>query len=77
LTCIEAEKELLAAQTNTEVAAAEEKLALATTKQQSLLEPPALKQVQINPASLRIGLITETELRNLIVKDSNLAVLKS
>ena len=66
----EAEKELMAAKTSGEVVAAEKKLSFATSKKQSLLEPP--KPPPITPATLRAGLIAEKKMTGLVMKDSDL-----
>ena len=66
----EAEKELMGAKTATEVAAAEKKLAFATSKKQSLLEPP--KPPPISPAALRAGLIRDKDLSGLVMKNEDL-----
>jgi uncharacterized protein YjbI with pentapeptide repeats len=66
----EAEKELMAAKTSGEVVAAEKKLSFATSKKQSLLEPP--KPPPITPATLRAGLIAEKKLTGLVMKDTDL-----
>jgi uncharacterized protein YjbI with pentapeptide repeats len=66
----EAEKELMAAKTSGEVVAAEKKLSFATSKKQSLLEPP--KPPPVTPATLRAGLIREKKMTGLIMKDSDL-----
>ena len=66
----EAENELLAAKTSVEVAAAEKKLSFATSKRQSLLQPP--KPPSITPAALRAGLITENDLTGLVMKECDL-----
>jgi uncharacterized protein YjbI with pentapeptide repeats len=66
----EAEKELMAAKTSGEVVAAEKKLSIATSKKQSLLEPP--KPPPVTAATLRAGLIAEKKMTGLIMKNSDL-----
>lgn len=67
----EAEKGLLAAKTSADVAAAEKKLSLATSKKQSLFESP--KPLPVTPATLRAGLIHEKKLDGLVMRDSDLS----
>lgn len=65
-----AEKELLAAKTHIEIAAAERKLAVATSKRSSLLEPP--KAPQVSPAALKAGLIEDKSLAGLVFRNCDL-----
>lgn len=66
----EAEKELLRARSATEVASAEKKLALATSKQRSLLEPP--QAPPISAAALRAGMIEDKQMVGLNMTGADL-----
>jgi hypothetical protein len=67
----EAEKELLTAKTAGEIAAAERKLSLATSKKQMLLEAP--KAPPLTPAALRAGVVKEKQLSGLVMKGADLS----
>jgi uncharacterized protein YjbI with pentapeptide repeats len=65
-----AEKELQAAKSSAQVAAAEKKLTEAMQRQLSLLEPPI--KPPMTPAALRAGLISDKDLSGLDMKKSDL-----
>lgn len=65
-----AEKELHAAKTATQVAAAEKKLSEAMQRQRSLMEPPV--KPPMTAAAFRAGLVADKELPDLEMRDSNL-----
>jgi hypothetical protein len=65
-----AEKELQAAKSTTQVAAAEKKLSEAIMRQRSLMEPPV--KPPMTAAALRAGLISDKDLSGLDMKKSEL-----
>ncbi len=65
-----AEQELHTAKTAAQIAAAERKLAEASNRQKSLLEPPI--KPRLTAAALRAGLIEDKELDGLVMTDKNL-----
>ncbi|MBU4486276.1 MAG: pentapeptide repeat-containing protein [Candidatus Delongbacteria bacterium] len=65
-----AEKELHAAQTAAQVAAAEKKLSEAMQRQRSLMEPPV--KPPMTAAALRAGLVTDKDLSGIDMKNENL-----